>query len=95
MQKMIDLRVLKAGGASWAANVNLAAFPLTRVYRQSTTETAASIKKKSVNQDPALGKYQGHIPKASCRSCSRQPPLKRISNSGCEVADSSASKGEH
>lgn len=38
--------MVKAGGASWAAEVNLAAFPLTRVYQQSTAETAASIKKK-------------------------------------------------
>lgn len=46
MEKMIDLRVVKAGGARWAAEVNLAAFPLTRLYRQSTAEAAASIKRK-------------------------------------------------
>lgn len=88
--------MVKAGGASWAAEVNLAAFPLTRVYQQSTAETAASIKKRrSVYQDPVSRKYQGHIPKTSCRSRSRHPPLRHISNNGCEVADSSARKGEH
>lgn len=43
---MIDLRVVKAGGASWAAEVNRAAFLLTRVYWKSTAEIAVSIKKK-------------------------------------------------
>lgn len=43
MDEMIDLRAVKAGGASCAVEVNLAAFLLTRVYWKSTAETAVSI----------------------------------------------------
>lgn len=43
MDELIDLRAVKAGGASCAVEVNLAAFLLTRVYWKSTAETAVSI----------------------------------------------------
>lgn len=46
---MIDFRVVKAGGASWAAGVNLAAFLPTRVYWKSTAETAVSISKREAS----------------------------------------------